>query len=62
MIPVLKVTMLFVATAIAEIVGCWLVLLWRKDSSSAWLLVPAAISRAAFAWLLTRHPVASGRI
>lgn len=58
---VLKVTALFVATAIAEIVGCWLVLLWRKGES-AWLLVPAALSLAAFAWLLTLHPVASGRI
>ena len=58
---VLKVTALFVATAIAEIVGCWLVLLWRKGEG-AWLLVPAALSLAAFAWLLTLHPVASGRI
>ena len=61
MIPVLKVTMLFVATAIAEIVGCWLVLLWRKEGGGAWLLVPAAISLAAFAWLLTLHPWAAGR-
>ena len=57
---VLKVTALFVATAIAEIVGCWLVLLWRKGES-AWLLVPAALSVAAFACVLTLHPVASGR-
>ena len=59
---VLKVSALFIATAVAEIVGCWLVLLWRKDSASAWLLVPAGLSLAAFAWLLTLHPVASGRI
>lgn len=58
---VLKVTALFVVTAIAEIVGCWLVLLWRKGEN-AWILVPAALSLAGFAWLLTLHPVASGRI
>lgn len=62
MIPVLKVAALFVITALAEIVGCWLVLLWRKESGSAWLLIPAAVSLAGFAWLLTLHPVASGRI
>lgn len=27
-----------------------------------WLLVPAAISLAVFAWLLTLHPAAAGRI
>ena len=62
MIPVLNVAALFVITALAEIVGCWLVLLWRKESGSAWLLIPAAVSLAGFAWLLTLHPVASGRI
>lgn len=60
--PVLKTTMLFAATALAEIVGCWLVLLWRKQGGTAWLLVPAAASLAMFAWLLTLHPVASGRV
>ena len=29
---------------------------------SPWLLVPAAASLAAFAWLLTLHPHAAGRI
>ena len=62
MIAVLKITALFIITAVAEIVGCWLVLLWRKEGATAWLLLPAAMSLAAFAWLLTLHPVASGRI
>ncbi|RXS41690.1 hypothetical protein EST55_11970 [Idiomarina sp. 29L] len=32
-------------TAIAEIVGCYLPYLWLKKDGSAWLLIPAAISR-----------------
>lgn len=53
---------LFAVTAIAEIVGCWLPWLWLRKGGSAWLLVPAALSLALFAWLLTLHPGASGRI
>ena len=53
---------LFVVTAIAEIVGCYLPYLWLKQGSSAWLLVPAAFSLAAFAWLLTLHPHTAGRV
>lgn len=53
---------LFVLTAIAEIVGCYLPYLWLKQGRSAWLLVPAALSLAAFAWLLTLHPQAAGRV
>jgi small multidrug resistance family-3 protein len=58
----LKTLGLFVVTALAEIVGCYLSWLWLKQGRSAWLLVPAALSLAAFAWLLTLHPQASGRI
>ena len=53
---------LFVATALAEIVGCYLPYLWLRQGKSAWLLVPAAASLALFAWLLTLHPTASGRV
>ncbi|MFY7865065.1 YnfA family protein [Roseateles sp.] len=53
---------LFVATALTEIVGCYLPYLWLKQGASAWLLVPAAISLAMFAWLLTLHPTAAGRV
>ena len=52
---------LFAATAIAEIVGCFLPYLWLKQGRSAWLLIPAAMSLALFAWLLTLHPAAAGR-
>jgi small multidrug resistance family-3 protein len=57
----LKTFFLFLATAIAEIVGCYLPYLWLKQAQSAWLLVPAAASLALFAWLLTLHPTAAGR-
>lgn len=53
---------LFVFTALAEIVGCYLVLLWAKRGASVWALAGAALSLAAFAWLLTRHPAESGRV
>ena len=58
----LKVFGLFVATAVAEIVGCYLPYLWLKQGRSAWLLVPAVLSLALFAWLLTLHPQAAGRV
>ena len=52
---------LFVITAIAEIVGCYLPYLWLKQGKSIWLLVPAALS-----WrcsrLLSLHPTAAGRV
>ncbi len=53
---------LFVITAVAEIVGCYLPWLWLRKGGSVWLLVPAALSLALFAWLLTLHPSASGRV
>ncbi|EJL90120.1 YnfA family protein [Pantoea sp. BIGb0393] len=57
-----KTTLLFFITAIAEIVGCFLPWLWLKRGMTAWLLVPAAASLALFVWLLTLHPAASGRV
>ena len=59
---VIKTFGLFVLTAIAEIVGCYLPYVWLRKSGSPWLLVPAAASLALFAWLLTLHPTASGRV
>lgn len=53
---------LYFLTAMAEIIGCYLPYLWLKQGRSAWLLVPAAASLAAFVWLLTLHPAASGRV
>lgn len=59
---VAKTLALFFVTAIAEIVGCYLPYLWLKQGGSAWLLLPAAVSLALFAWLLTMHPAAAGRV
>ena len=58
----LKTSLLFFLTAIAEIVGCFLPWLWLKKGGSVLLLIPAACSLALFVWLLTLHPVASGRV
>ena len=59
---VLATGLLFVLTAIAEIVGCYLPYLWLRQGKSAWLLVPAAVSLGVFSWLLTLHPTAAGRV
>jgi len=52
---------LFIATAIAELSGCYLVYLWLRQGKSIALLLPAVVSLAAFAWLLTLHPTSAGR-
>jgi small multidrug resistance family-3 protein len=59
---ILKTGLLFVATALAEIVGCFLPYLWLRKGGPVWLLFPAAVSLALFVWLLTLHPTASGRV
>lgn len=53
---------LFFATAIAELLGCYLPLIWLSGKGSVLLLLPAAASLAMFVWLLTLHPAASGRV
>ncbi len=58
----IKTLALFAVTALAEIVGCYRPWLWLRQQGSAWLLLPAAASPALFAWLLTLHPTASGRV
>ncbi len=58
----MKTYLLYLATALAEIIGCYLPYLWLKRDGSAWLLLPAACSLGLFAWLLTLHGSASGRV
>ena len=58
----MKTLLLYLATALAEIVGCYLPWLWLRQGGSAWLLLPAAASLALFAWLLTLHDTATGRV
>jgi small multidrug resistance family-3 protein len=59
---ILKTFALFVITAVAEILGCYLPYLWLKKNGSPWLLIPALASLTIFAWLLTLHPTAAGRV
>lgn len=58
----LRTLLLFLLTAVAEILGCYLPYLWLRQGRSAWLLLPAALSLALFAWLLSLHPTAAGRV
>ena len=57
----LKTTTLFVCTAVAEIIGCYLPYLWLKKQAPAWVLLPAALSLAVFVWLISLHPQAAAR-
>jgi small multidrug resistance family-3 protein len=59
---VVRTFALFIITALAEIVGCYLPYLWLRKGGSPWLLLPAAASLSLFSWLLTLHPTASGRV
>ena len=56
-----RVSGLFVLTAVAEILGCYLAYLWFRHGRSGWLLLPGAASLALFAWLLALHPGSAGR-
>jgi len=59
---IMKTFLLYFVTALAEIVGCYLPYLWLSKGASIWLLLPAAVSLGAFAWLLTLHDSAAGRV
>lgn len=59
---ILRAFGLYAATAIAEILGCYLPYLWLRRGGSPWLLIPALVSLALFAWLLTLQPIAAGRV
>ena len=54
--------LLYAITAVAEILGCYSVYLWLRNGRPVWWLLPGAASLAIFAWLLTLHPAASGRV
>lgn len=58
----LKTLGLFIITALAEILGCYLPYLWLREGKSILLLIPAALCLMAFAWLLSLHPAAAGRV
>lgn len=56
-----RLSLLFALTAVAEILGCYLPWLVLRQGKSLWWLLPAALSLALFVWLLTVHPTAAGR-
>lgn len=62
LLKVFTTFLLFLLTAIAEILGCYFPYLILNQGRSYWLWIPTALSLAIFVWLLTLHPAASGRI
>jgi small multidrug resistance family-3 protein len=61
MFDFLRVAGLFLVTAVAEIIRCYLPWLVVTQGRPMWYLLPAAAALALFAWLLTLHPNAAGR-
>ncbi len=59
---VLSTFVLFLLTAVMEILGCYFPYLILNQGRSHWLWIPTALALGAFVWLLTLHPAASGRI
>ena len=61
--PIAYLLGLFTLTGVIEILGCWLVLQAQSGRWSWWWSGPAAaLSLGIFAWLLTLHTMASGRV
>ncbi|KJK25959.1 membrane protein [Burkholderiaceae bacterium 16] len=58
----MKTFALYLVTACAEILGCYLPYLWLRQGANAWILIPGALALVLFAWLLSLHPDASGRV
>lgn len=53
---------LYALTALCEIVGCYLPML-RLAGRIGWWAYPVALAAlSTFVWLLTLHPIASGRV
>ena len=57
-----KTLILFFATALMELLGCFLPYVWLRQHGSVWLLPLAAACLVAFVYLLSLHPEASGRV
>ena len=57
-----KTLILFFATALMELLGCFLPYVWLRQHGSVWLLPIATLCLIAFVYLLSLHPVASGRV
>lgn len=57
----IKTLLLFILTAVCEILGCYLPWLWFRAKAPVWVWIPAALSLLMFVWLLTLHPTAAAR-
>ena len=58
----MKVYLIYVLAALAEIAGCFSFWAWLKLGKTGWILLPGMVALAAFAWLLTLVPTeAAGR-
>lgn len=60
--PIMRITLLFIAISLTEIIGCFLPYVWLRKGGAAWLLLPATASLVQFVWLLNLHPIASDRV
>jgi small multidrug resistance family-3 protein len=58
----IRTGVLFLFMATAEILGCYLADLVLRQQRPTWQLIPAALCLAVYAWLLTLHPTAAGRV
>lgn len=57
-----SVVLLYAATAVAEIAGCYAAYGWLRLGKPMWWLLPGALSLVVFAWLLSLHPGPAGRV
>ncbi|HRI44491.1 MAG TPA: YnfA family protein [Fimbriimonadaceae bacterium] len=57
----MKTSLLFLGTAVAEIVGCYALYAYLRLEKPGSVLFVAAAGLGLFAWLLTLHPMAAGR-
>lgn len=58
----LKTLILFFATALMELLGCFLPYVWLRQQGPLWFLPAGMLCLCAFVYLLSLHPEASGRV
>lgn len=61
MTEIMKSLGLFFITALAELLGSYLMYLWLRQGKPFWFGVLAVVSLVTFGWLLTLHPGAAAR-
>jgi small multidrug resistance family-3 protein len=61
LLEIIKSLGLFFITALAELLGSYLMYLWLRQGKPAWFGLLAVVSFVVFGWLLTLHPGAAAR-